>query len=253
MKSAVIAYSGGVDSTFLLKVAKDVLGDKVIAVSARSETYPVSEYKEAKRTAKAIGARHIIINTQELKNKRFSSNPSDRCYYCKGELFKKLKQIAKRYNICHIVDGVNADDLKDFRPGINAADELGVRHLLNEAGLTKIDIRRLSKQLGLATWSKPAQACLASRFPYGEKITAERLKLVETAEDMLKKFNFKNIRVRLHKDIARVELNKDEATKLLEPNISKKLTQLLKNKGITYITLDLEGYRSGSMNEALKI
>lgn len=251
LKSIVVAYSGGVDSTFLLKMALDALGrDNVLAVTARSETYPASEYRDACKFAKAIGARHITISTRELAIKNFKANPINRCYYCKDELFRKLKSLAKKYKLNYVVDGANADDLKDTRFGMQAARELGVKSPLLEAGIGKNLIREISKSMGLETWQKPSFACLASRFPFHDNITKTDLARIDKAESFLRRLGFKQVRVRLHKDIARLEFYKDDFRKILDDNIRNRITRRLKKLGFKYISLDLEGYRTGSMHEA---
>ncbi len=247
--SVVVAYSGGVDSFFLLKVANDVLGKKnVLAVTARSETYPETEYKEAKRLARKLGVRHLVIHTEELKNRNFQMNPLNRCFYCKDELFTKLNAIAKERRFNFVIDGSNYDDRLDYRPGSEAAERMGIRSPLKEARLTKNDIRALARKSGLPNWNKPAQACLASRFPYAMKILPERLRMVEEAEYFLRKSGFNQIRVRFHKEIARIEVGKDEISKFFSGNIRQRVIKSLRNLGFRYITLDLEGYRTGSMN-----
>lgn len=250
--SAVVAFSGGVDSSFLLKVASQIFPkDKLLAVTACSETYSESERKEAIKIAKHLGVRHRLIYTNEFSNDNFKNNPPDRCYYCKKELFSKLNVIADTEKLAYVIDGTNLDDLKDYRPGRKAAEELRVRHPLQEAGLTKEEIRRLSKRLNLLTYNKPALSCLASRFPYGETISKKGLKMVDEAESELKKFGFKDVRVRSHKTIARIELGNNELDLLLKNGFRKKIVKRLKDLGFVYITLDLEGYRTGSMNEIL--
>lgn len=249
LKSVVIAYSGGVDSTFLLKTAVDTLGrDNVLAVTARSETYPVRELKEAKALARQICARHKIIDTSELGIKGFKDNPVNRCYYCKKELFSKLKVIAKAEVLRHCIDGTNYDDLKDIRYGRLAAKELDVRSPLLEAGLGKADIRRFSRQLGLGTWDKPSFACLASRFPHKTRITKDKLSIVEKAEWLLRGFGIKQVRVRHYGDLARIEVYPEDIKKLIGPKNSKRISQEFKKLGFKYTTVDLEGYRTGSMN-----
>lgn len=245
MQNVVVAFSGGVDSTFLLKVAHDVLGDNVLAVVARSNTYQKKEYEEALKLAGLIGVRLKVIDTEELDNPMFSNNPPERCYYCKEELFSKLKDIAEG----SIIYGATMSDIGDFRPGSQAAKDLGVRAPLQEAGLTKEEIRELSKELSLPTWDKPAMACLASRFPYGERITHKQLSNVEQAEEYIISLGFKNVRVRVYDKLVRIEVDKERIADILKvrDNIINKLKEL----GFIYITVDVEGYRSGSMNEVL--
>jgi len=249
--SVAIAYSGGVDSTFLLKVAADVLGSKVIAITAKSTTYPEREFKEAVKYIGDIGAKHIVIISEELEIEGFAKNPIDRCYFCKKELFSKVRKVADDNNINAVLDGSNADDVSDYRPGMKAANELKVISPLKDAGLTKDNIRELSKKLGLPTWNKPAFACLSSRFPYGNEITVEKLSMVERAEQFLMDLGFRQIRVRHHGDIARVEVNVEERNKFFDVEIMDKVGNELKNIGFKYVTLDLLGYRTGSMNEVL--
>lgn len=248
MGRVVVAYSGGLDSTFLLKTAVDVLGtDNVFAVTARSETYPLSEYKESVRMAKKIGARQITIHTSELGIKNFSANPVNRCYYCKKELFKKLDAIRKKQKMRYVLDGTNFDDLKDIRHGRKAAQEVGVKSPLLEAGITKADIRKYSKKLKLSTWNKPSFACLASRVPFDTKITKEALGRIEAAEEFIRNLGVRQVRVRIHKDIARIEVGREDFGRVIElgSNISKELKRI----GFAYIALDLAGYRTGSMHE----
>lgn len=251
--SVLIAFSGGVDSTFLLKVCLDVLGkDKVLAVTARSSTYPARELEEAKALALKLGARHEIIESEELAVPGFSENPLERCYYCKKELFGKLVRMARERGFNFVADGSNADDTGDFRPGMKAKDELGVVSPLKEAGLTKAEIRNFSREMGLPTWDKPSFACLASRFPYGEKITAEKLDRVGKAEELLDALGFTQYRVRSHGDLARIEVLPDEIDRFFDSSLREKVTKEFKKLGFVYVSLDLTGYRTGSMNESLK-
>lgn len=248
--SVLVAYSGGVDSTFLYKVAFDVLGEKCLGVTASSETYPTSELDQAKEIAEQIGARHRVINTNELSNELFVSNPQERCYFCKSELFTRLKEIADDQHLNYVLDGFNADDMRDFRPGHQAGQELGVRSPLRDAGLTKDEIRDLSKELGLSTWDKPALACLSSRIPYGQRISIEKLKQIEQAELFLRKLGFKQLRVRHHQNIARIEVPRADFERITGTLVDQIIVKL-KDLGFIYVTLDLQGLRSGSMNEAL--
>lgn len=245
----VVAYSGGIDSTFLLKVAIDALGrNNVLAVTACSETYPYSEFKEAKKLARLLGSKHLTIYTNEMKIEKFRSNPVNRCYYCKKELFKALKGVRDKYGMNHVVDGTNLDDLKDIRYGNKAAEELGVRKPLLEAGITKKYIRSISKKMRLPIWDKPSSACLASRFPFNSAITRDGIDRVSKAEEFMRKLGFRQVRVRIHDDIARIEIpekNLDLGMRFKELIIKK-----LKKLGFIYVALDLEGYRTGSMHEA---
>ena len=250
--SVVIGYSGGVDSTLLLKVAHDILGDHALAVIGRSETYPSSEYQEAVALARSFGARYVEVTTEETDDLKFRENPPDRCYFCKSELFGKLGEIAEREKIPWIADGSITDDIGDFRPGMKAKKEKNVCSPLLDAGLCKEEVREISKFLSLSTWDKPSFACLASRFPYGFGITKDNLSKIDRAEAFLRTLNFRNYRVRHHDDkTARIEVNTDEIARLLEPEIRERITAFFASLGFTYVTLDLKGYRTGSMNEVL--
>lgn len=247
----VVAFSGGVDSTFLLKVAHDVLGSETIAVTARSSTYPEREFNEAREFTQRYGIRHIVITCEELEVEGFSDNPLNRCYLCKHELFTKIKEIAEQHNKKFIADGSNFDDLGDYRPGLKAISELGIVSPLKEAQMTKEDIRFLSKEMDLPTWDKPSFACLSSRFPYGQKITREKLAMVDRAEQFLLDIGFKQVRVRHHGDVARIEVSTSERLKFADPDLMDKIYKQFKEIGFTYAALDLKGYRIGSMNETI--
>ncbi len=254
MESVAIGYSGGVDSTLLLKVAVDVLGERAVAMIGRSETYPTREFEEAVKIAESISARYVVVNTEETDIIKFKENPVDRCYFCKRELFGKLEEIARREGLKWIADGTITDDVGDFRPGMKAKAENNVRSPLLEAGFSKAEVRELSKHLGLPTWDKPAFACLSSRFPYGMGITKENLTKVDNAETFLRDEGFRFFRVRFHDErTARIEVGKEEIHRLLDDDLRERLVAHLKHLGFTYITLDLQGYRTGSMNEVVPV
>jgi uncharacterized protein len=250
MESVLVAYSGGVDSTFLLKVALDVLGERVLAVTARSAIHPADDLAAAEETAHRLGARHLFIESHQLANPDFARNPPERCYLCKRELLFSLQRLAQEHGLNQVVEGSNYDDLGQYRPGLKAVRELGVRSPLAEARLTKKEIRTLSRKLGLPTWNKPAQACLATRFPYGEQLTPERLKRVEKAEEFLHSLGLSQLRVRDHDGLARIEVLQQHMPHLLGEMASQVIDEF-KALGYTYITLDLGGYRTGSMDEIL--
>jgi uncharacterized protein len=247
----LVAFSGGCDSTLLLKIAHDVLGDGAVAVTARSETYPSREYAEAVRIARQIGVKHLTIDTEELSVEGFAGNPPDRCYFCKKELFEKLMEVAKENGIRHVADGANLDDASDHRPGMRAAAELGIVSPLREARLTKDDIRDISRTLGLDTHDKPSFACLASRFPYGEEITPEKLKMVAAAETFLKQLGFPQVRVRHHGATARIEVPEEDIRRFGDDSLRESVASKLREIGYVYVSLDLIGYRTGSLNEVL--
>ena len=249
--SLAVAFSSGVDSTFLLKVAKDVLGDKAIAVTAKSCSFPGRELDEATAFCEKEGIRQIVIESEELDIDGFRQNPKNRCYICKRELFTKIIRTAAENGIEYVAEGSNMDDNGDYRPGLIAVAELGVKSPLRYAELTKKEIRGLSKEMGLPTWDKPSFACLASRFVYGETISEEKLHMVDQAEQLLLDLGFRQVRVRIHGNIARVEVLPEEIGKLTEEPIRTKVYTTLKALGFAYVTMDLSGYRTGSMNETL--
>ena len=250
--SVAIAFSGGVDSTFLLKTAHEVLGDRVIAVTARSCSFPERELNEAAGFCQAEGISHIICNSEELDIEGFSQNPLNRCYLCKNELFAKIWAVAREQGIVHVAEGSNVDDDGDYRPGHIAVEEQGVKSPLRHAELNKQEIRELSKIAGLATWNKQSFACLSSRFPYGESITAERLSMIDKAEQLLLDMGFHQVRVRYHKDLARIETDREGFMLLGNQTLREKIYHEFKQFGFTYAALDLLGYRTGSMNETVK-
>lgn len=252
MKRVVVAFSGGVDSTFLLAAAREALGDGVLAVTGLSPTVPRKEREAAERLAREIGTAHRTVPTEEFRDPAFLANPPDRCYFCKRELFTVLKRLAEREGYDAVVEGSNADDGADFRPGKRAKAELGVRSPLAEAGLTKAEIRTLAREKGLSVWDKPAMACLASRVPYGRRLDPERLARIEAAEAFLRDAGIRQVRVRDHGEVARIEVGRGETARLLEEPLRGRTAAYLKEQGFRYVALDLEGYRTGAMNEALE-
>lgn len=250
--SAVIGFSGGVDSSFLLKVAHDVLGSNVLAVTAVSEVISARELQEAEKFAQMIGVEHIKVKTNELAIEEFARGVKDRCYYCKKLRFSEMMNLAKEKGYKYVLDGSNVDDIGDYRPGMRAVSELGVVSPLKEVGMTKEDIRFLSKDLNLPTWNKPSFACLASRIPYDEPITAEKLHMVEQAENYLADLGFTQYRVRHHGEIARIEVAPEERSKFFSEKIMDNISDKFKALGFIYVTLELSGYKMGSMNEILK-
>lgn len=250
--SVAIAFSGGVDSAFLLKAAQDVLGNQVLAITASSPSFPKRERTEAENFCKEHNIRQIIFESGELHQKAFRENPTNRCYLCKREIFEKILDIAKENRIAFVAEGSNMDDNGDYRPGLLAVKELGVKSPLRDAFLSKAEIRELSKQMNLSTWEKPSFACLASRFVYGETINEEKLVMVEKAEQFLLDLGFYQVRVRIHGTIARIEVLPQELQRIIQPELRNQIWMKLKEIGFSYVTLDMEGYRTGSMNETLE-
>jgi uncharacterized protein len=250
-QSALVCFSGGVDSTFLLRVAHDVLGDRCTALTAVSITMAASERTGAAALAAELGVRHEVVESHELERPGFSANPVDRCYLCKVELLEIASPAAQRLGLREVVLGTNVDDLGDHRPGLRAANERGGRHPMVEAGLTKAEVRTLSQELGLSTWDKPQLACLSSRFPYGTEITPERLRQVDQFEDGLRALGFRQLRVRYHGEIARLELDVDSMGRALDPGVRESIVSLGRRLGFTFVALDLAGFSSGSLNKLI--
>ena len=250
LESVIVAYSGGVDSAYLACMAARTLGDRAVAITADSPSYPERHRALAIRIATDFGLRHEIIHTSELERPEYRANPSNRCYYCKHELYTHLSRIARTRSAV-VVDGNNADDRGDYRPGRQAAREFGVRSPLDEVNLTKDEIRELSKRAGLPTWDEPASACLSSRIPYHSEVTDEKLRTIERAEESLRALGFRVFRVRHHDELARIELARAEMARALEPETAAEIVRALKDVGYKYVSLDLQGYRMGSLNEGL--
>ncbi len=254
MGTVVVAFSAGVDSTFLLKVAVDTLGsERVLAVTGVSASLAGSELEESKELAGRVGARHLLLETREMQNEDYLANPVNRCYFCKTDLFVDLERVAREQGLDTILDGSNADDLGDYRPGMAAGREHGVRSPLQEVGLTKAEIRQFSQELGLPTWDKPAAPCLSSRIPYGQRVTLEKLRQIGDAERFLHGLGYREVRVRHHEAVARIELPRSEMIAFLERGHAELATRRLKELGFRFVSLDLRGLRSGSLNEALPV
>lgn len=248
--SVVVAFSAGIDSTFVLARAVEELGDNVVAVTAASQTFPDRELEEAIELAKSLGARHLVVNIDEMADSDFVSNTPHRCYFCKSGLYSNLIGVAREQGIPWIADGANMDDLGDYRPGRKAAKEHQVRSVLQEVGLYKDELRQLAREMGLANWDKPSFACLSSRIPYGTRITMDKIRQLDHGEQALREMGFRQLRIRHHDKIARLEVPKSEFPRVLE--LADEITRVLKAEGFQYVTMDLQGYRSGSMNETLQ-
>jgi uncharacterized protein len=253
LDSVIVAFSGGVDSAYLAYEAQAALGDRTVCITAESPSYPARHREIAVQMAREFGLRHEFIRTDEMDVPEYRANPANRCYYCKQELYRRLTTIARERGIAAIVDGNNADDRGDDRPGREAARQFGVRSPLDEVGLTKAEIRELSRAAGLPTWDEPASACLSSRIPYDSEVTVEKLRMIDRAETVLRSLGFRVCRVRHHGDVARIELARDEMPRALEPDTATTIARQFKAIGFTYVTLDVQGYRTGSLNEGLRL
>ena len=251
MKRTAVAFSAGVDSTLLLKAAYEALGENVLAITGKSISFPERENREARAFCESLGVRPVTVEIDQMAIVGFADNPPDRCYICKKELFTAFLKTAEEYGFTQIVEGSNIDDLSDYRPGMSALRELGVRSPLQEVGLTKAEIRALSEQLGLPTYNKPSFACLATRFPYGVHITAEKLKSVGEAEQLLIDMGYSQVRVRVHGEVARIEIERGQFPRIIEPEIADRITEKLNELGFLYVALELRGYQTGSMNKTL--
>lgn len=249
--SLIVAFSGGADSAYLAYVANSELGDRALAVTGDSASYPTFQRELADRLTKQFGIHHEIVFTQEFEDANYTSNPANRCYYCKTELYTKLEELKRSRDFAFICDGSNADDVGDYRPGRQAAREVGVVSPLEECALTKAEIRELSRRADLPTWDEPASACLSSRIPYGQVVTIEKLSMVDKAEIALKELGFRQVRVRHHGDVARIEVAAEELARALDSTMAGRMSAALKALGFRYVALDLDGYRTGSLNEAL--
>ncbi len=251
MDTVMVAYSGGTDSAYLAWAAGHVLGERALAITADSASIPESHKRDAEEFTRRFNLRHQYIETHEFDNPDYARNDANRCFHCKDELFNRLAEYGRKLNMANIVYGVNVDDTKDYRPGHRAAKEHGVRAPLLEANMTKADIRELSRREGLPTWDRPAAACLSSRIPYGSEVTFEKVKIVESGEEQLRSLGFRVYRVRHHGDLVRIEIGRDELLRALDPVMAEKMTEIFKGLGFRYVTLDLQGYRLGSLNESL--
>jgi len=253
MRSVIVAYSGGADSAYLAWAAKQALGDQAVAITADSASFPESHRRDAEQFARDHEIRHEYIETREFDNPAYVANNPDRCFHCKDELFTRLDEVARARSIAHVIYGVNVDDLGDFRPGQGAAKLHKVKAPLVDAGLTKAEIRELSKRAGLATWDRPASACLSSRIPYGTPVTIENVRIVDKGEDAIRAMGFRQFRVRYHGEIVRIEIAREELSRAMTPEMAREFSAIFKKLGFHYVTLDLDGYRQGSLNAVLNV